>query len=134
MNRHEIGADERRALIMDITCGRGADLVVESAGTSGAAEEGLKLLRKGGTYLSVGYSQPARTEAIDFYRDVVNKNIRIQGVWVSDTGHLKRAVDLVAGNPGLFARLVTNRYRLEQAQEALSAMEKRKAVKAVIIP
>jgi len=133
LNRHETTPDERRALIIGSTHGRGADLVVEAAGAQGAAEEGLKLLRKGGTYLSAGYSQPAGNETIDFYRDIVNKNIRIQGVWVSDTGHIRQAVDLVTCNPGLFAQLVTHRYTIEHANEALSAMKEKIALKAVII-
>ncbi|MCE5249470.1 zinc-binding dehydrogenase [bacterium] len=134
LNRGETTADERRAVVMDSTWGRGADYVVEAAGAAGVAEEGIKLLRKGGTYLTAGYSQPAGTESIDFYRDIVRNNIRIQGIWVSDTGHVRRALDLVLSRPDLFARLVTHRFALEQANEALSVMEKREAVKAVIVP
>ena len=117
---------------MDLTHGRGADIVVEAAGTEGAAEEGILLLRKGGIYLSTGYARPTGKEKIDFYRDIVIRNIRIQGVWVSDTRHTGQAVDLVSGNAEMFARLVTHRYRLEQVNEALSVMNEKKAMKAVI--
>lgn len=133
LNILETSIDERRSMIMDITRGRGADLAVEAVGVRGVAEEGVQLLRKGGTYLSTGYAQPAGKDEIDFYRDVVNKNVRIQGVWVSDTRHTKQAVDLVSGNVEKFAKLVTHRYSLEDANEALSVMEEKKALKAVIV-
>ena len=132
LNLQKTSPDERKSMVMDATCGRGADLVVEAAGVHGVAQEGIRLLRKGGTYLSAGYAQPAGMEEIDFYRDVVNKNITIQGVWVSDKRHVKQAVDLVAGNPELFAKLITHRFSLEQADEALTVMKERKALKAVL--
>jgi len=132
LNRHETTLEERISFIMDITNDRGADLVVEAAGTRGAAEEGIQLLRKGGIYLSTGYAQPVGKDAIDFYRDIVNKNIRIQGVWVSDTHHLKQAIDLVTENEKMFLKLITHRYSLEQVNEALSVMKEKKALKAVL--
>jgi len=132
LNRHETTLEERISFIMENTNGRGADLVVEAAGTRGAAEEGIQLLRKGGIYLSTGYAQPVGKEQIDFYRDIVNKNIRIQGVWVSGKRHLKQAIDLVTENAKIFAKLITHKYSLEQANEALSVMKEKKALKAVL--
>jgi len=133
LNRHETSAGERRELVLELTRGRGADVVFEAAGSPGAAAEGIRLLRPGGTYLSTGYSQPAGKEEVDFYRDVVSRNVRIQGVWVSDTGHLKRAVDLISRSPDVFARLVTHRFGLEDAEKALAAVERREALKAVLL-
>lgn len=132
LNRRELTVAERHDIVYGITDGRGADVVVEAAGSNGAAIEGIRLLRKGGTLLSAGYSQPAGTEEVDFFRDVVARNVIIRGVWVSDTSHLAMALGLVAADPGRFGKMVTHRFPLEQANEALQVMGKREAVKAVL--
>ena len=133
LDRHILTKDERREVVLDLTAGRGADVVVEAVGTAGVAEEGVGLLRRGGVLLATGYAQPAGTDEIDFYRDVVAKNVEIRGVWVSDTSHLRQAVDLVLSRQQLFSRLVTHRVALDDADTALKLMESRTALKAVLI-
>ncbi len=131
LNRHDLSVEERFKEVMKITNNRGADLVVEAVGVKGVVEEGLKLVRKGGTYLAMGFAQPAGKEEVDFYLDVVNKNINIQGVWVSDTRHTKQAMDLVMKNKDKFSKLITDRFKLEEANEAVKVMDNKDALKAV---
>ncbi len=132
LNRRETSLEERREAVLELTAGRGADYVVEAAGANGAVVEGVKLLIKGGSFISTGYSQPAGTESLDFFRDIVSRNITIQGIWVSATAHVKSAIDLVSANPDAFAALVSHRFPLEQANEALEVMRERIAIKAVL--
>ncbi|MBM7581619.1 threonine dehydrogenase-like Zn-dependent dehydrogenase [Caldicoprobacter guelmensis] len=132
LDRHTTTVEQRREFIMDITGGRGADVVVEAVGSQGVVEEGIKLLRSGGIYLSTGFAQPAGVEHIDFYYDVVRKNIRIQGVWVSDTRHTWQALNLVLENPEIFKKMITHRFKLVEANEALNVMANRQALKAVL--
>lgn len=132
LDRHSTTVEQRREFIMDMTGGRGADVVVEAVGSQGVVEEGIKLLRSGGTYLSTGFAQPAGLEQVDFYYDVVRKNIRIQGVWVSDTRHTWQALNLVLENPEAFSKMITHRFKLTEANEALNAMATRRALKAVL--
>lgn len=134
LDRHETSITERNEIVMEKTRGMGADLVIEAVGTRGVAEEGLKLLRTGGTYLSTGYAQPAGKESIDFYRDIVSKNITIKGVWVSDTKHTKMAMDIVMKNKKDFAKLISHRFSLEEANKAIEAMNSKEALKAVLMP
>lgn len=134
LNRRELSLDERREKVMELTEGQGVDLVVEATGTQGTVEEGIKLLRSGGTYLSTGFAQPAGVEQIDFFRDVVSKNITIKGTWVSDTRHTYQAMNLLLKHQDKFAKLISHRFALEQANEALMAMKNKIALKAVLLP
>ena len=134
VNRRETSAEDRRDIVFDLTGGRGADFVIEAAGTRGVAEEGVRLLRRGGQYLLTGYAQPVGHDSIDFYRDIVSRNVTVKGIWVSDTRHLRQAVELVMGDPDLFTDLVTHRFPLENALDALSAMDSHEALKAVLLP
>lgn len=134
LNRRTTTEAERREFVLGLTDGRGADLVVEASGTKEALSEGLELARKGGAYLSVGIAVPVGMAEIDPFRQVNARNLRFQGVWVSDTRHTLEAVNLVAEQPDRFAQLVTHRFPLDQANEALAAMAGRECVKAVLVP
>lgn len=132
LNRIKTDAEERRQAVFDISGGRGADLVVEATGHISALLEGLELVRRGGAWLSVGYAQPAGTAPVDPYRHIVEKNIRVQGVWVSDTAHTWQALQLALANQELFSKMVTHRFPLKRANEALEAVASRSSLKTVL--
>ncbi len=132
LNRREKTAAERLEVIRELTHGRGADVVFEAAGSRGAARETLDLARPGGSCILAGYAQPVGAEEVDFYSQVVKKHLTIQGVWVSDTRHTRQAMELVLEQPERFAKLITHRFPLEEANRALEAMQKKEALKAVL--
>lgn len=134
LNRKTLSLEERRQAVLDLTNGRGVDFAIEAVGDPAAVHEGIKLVRKGGAYLSVGFSQPPGDCRIDFFQEVVSKNLKIQGVWVSSTRHVWQAMQMVLEQPELFAKMITHRFPLESANEALAAMARRDALKAVLVP
>ena len=134
LNRLEVSAEQQHAAVYDQTHGRGADLVVEAAGSVPAAREGLDMLRAGGTLLLMGMGTPAGEMSLPPFEAIVRKNVRIQGVWVSDARHTLQAISLVRQHPAAFAALVTHRFSLQQATEALQAVATREALKAVLLP
>lgn len=132
INRREQDEKERLEIVRGLTHGRGADFVLEAAGSRGAARETLNLARPGGSCVLTGYAQPVGTEEIDFYSQVVKKHLKIQGIWVSDTRHTRQAMELVLEQPERFAKLITHRFPLEKANEALKVMQDKSALKAVL--
>lgn len=134
LNRHELTVEERKEKILDLTNGRGVDYAVEAVGYPSAVKEGLQLVRTGGTYLSVGFGEPNGSVEVACFEDIVRKNLSYQGIWVSDTRHTYSALQVILQDQDLFSTLITNRFSLEKANEALKVMENRGAVKAVLIP
>jgi len=132
LNRHEHAAKGRREAVLDLTHGRGADLVIEASGSVAAMEDGLECVRHGGTLSLIGFGTPVGSVTLAPFEQIVRKNVRVQGVWVSDIGHLRQAKLLVESLPEDFAQLVTHRFQLEGATEALMAVLERRAVKAVL--
>ena len=126
-------AEERKAAVMDATGGFGADVGFEAVGRPEPALEGIDMVRRGGTYVSVGTAVPMGTIPIDFYHQIVFKQLRLQGVWTNDTRHIVQALQLVKRNPDIFADMVTHRYPLEAANEALRSMAERRAIKTAIV-
>jgi threonine dehydrogenase-like Zn-dependent dehydrogenase len=134
INRHKYSIEERKEIILESTHGRGVDYAVEAVGHPAAVREGLALVRTGGSYLSVGFGEPNGKIELDCFTDIVRKNLNYQGVWVSDTKHTNQAVEAILGNPELFAEMITHRFKLEEANQALKVISERNAVKAVIEP
>lgn len=132
INRHQMKQEERYEKVMDLTGGKGVDYAVEAVGATNAVEEGVTLVRAGGVYLSTGFGEPRGTVMLDCFRDIVHKNLRLQGVWVSDVRHTYMAYRLLLKNPDLFGRMITHKYLLEDVNSALKSMESKEAIKAVI--
>ena len=109
------------------------DAGFEAVGRPEPALEGIDLVRRGGTYVAVGTAVPMGTIPIDLYHQIVLKQLRLQGAWTNDTRHIVQALSLVRCNPEVFAHMVTHRFPLDQANEALQSMAERKAIKAAIV-
>jgi len=126
--------EDRLERVRALTGGLGADAVLECTGSARAAEEGVKYVRPCGRYLIPGIATPVGTVPISLFEDLARKNVSIQGVWVSDTSHLYRAIRLVLSGRFPCHELVTHTFPLDQATTALEKIEHREAVKAVLLP
>ncbi|MGQ9631442.1 MAG: zinc-binding dehydrogenase [bacterium] len=125
---------DRVNYIKEITNGFGADVVIECSGNPQAFLEGVKMVAPGGTYLLPGVAAPAGDVPLDIYWDLVRRNVRLQGVWVSDTSHLYRAVNLVMSGRCPFENLAADRFPLEDANRAIDLMGERRIFKAILSP
>jgi threonine dehydrogenase-like Zn-dependent dehydrogenase len=66
-------AEERRTLVRDATRGRGADVVIEAAGSGTCVEEGVELARDGGTYVIAGhYTTPGTAPSMCMSRSTAS--------------------------------------------------------------
>jgi threonine dehydrogenase-like Zn-dependent dehydrogenase len=127
-------AEERAALVKDLTAGRGADAVYEAVGKAAVVREGLGLVRQGGRYIAAGFGQPGGRMEWDPFADLVRPDLKYVGVWVSHTRHTVRALDLMRQHLGDFAAMVTHRLPLSEANRAHDLMRRGEAMKVVLLP
>jgi threonine dehydrogenase-like Zn-dependent dehydrogenase len=127
---------ERRKAVMDATGGRGVDVAIEASGNPAAVPEGLDLVRNAGTYTIVGQYTDHGPVEINPHLDINKKHLDVRGVWGIDYSHLHRAVLLLERYNDRFGweRLITHRFGLDEANEALEAVRSGAAIKAVIAP
>jgi len=125
--------DQRKEAVMSVTHGLGVDAAFEAVGRPQPVTEGISLTRRGGTYVSVGTAVPMGTIPVDLYYEIVLKQLRLQGAWCNDTRHICQALQMVRQNQQIFADMITHRYPLDQANEALESMAQRKAIKTAIV-
>ncbi|HWI71312.1 MAG TPA: zinc-binding dehydrogenase, partial [Baekduia sp.] len=131
----ELDAEQRRELIYDLVGPHGPDVVVEAAGALPAFGEGVELCGDYGRYIVLGLWGAMGESAIT-PRLLTTKNMTIGGATFAKPKHYHAAMQLAARLQDRYplAGLVTHRYGIEQAGEALQAIEHAAAIKAVIDP
>jgi threonine dehydrogenase-like Zn-dependent dehydrogenase len=138
-------AEERIKRVREMTGGYGADLVLECVGIPSAVPEGMEMCRDGGKYLVLGHYCNAGT--IEFNPHVITrKQLQVFGSWSSEPRHMKAALEFLARYDALgegprvngfhfpFHEMVSHRFGLEQANEALATTARWEAAKSVICP
>jgi threonine dehydrogenase-like Zn-dependent dehydrogenase len=134
LNRNQLSKKDRKEAVMEVTHGRGVDVAFEMAGEPEALKESISLVRTGGACVSAGFGEPHGTIELDCFHDIGRKNLRLQGVWVSETRHTHMALQLILSRIGDFTKLITHRFSLAQANEAIRVMKTKEAVKALLLP
>jgi threonine dehydrogenase-like Zn-dependent dehydrogenase len=134
LNASVMSADEIRECLMDKTRGVGANVIMDCTGHATVVKSWIDLVAPGGTYSIPGIATPQKEISLELFKTIARKNVRLQGVWVSDTSHLWRAVNLVASGRYPFDRMITHRFPLEEATRALEVTASKESVKAVLLP
>jgi threonine dehydrogenase-like Zn-dependent dehydrogenase len=122
--------------IRDETEGRGADVVVETVGQPEPVRVGLEMLRRGGTYLETGNFADTGEVSLNIHRHIAAKNVLIYGNTNHPHDGYYRAFEMMHRHRDTFpwGTLITHRFGLDQAQEALETSFTPDAVKVVFVP
>jgi threonine dehydrogenase-like Zn-dependent dehydrogenase len=127
--------EQRRQQVLAETGGYGADVVIECVGYPDAVNEGLEYCRDGARFLVLG--QYANAGNISFNpHTITRKQLQVVGSWGFEPRHVDRALRLLDGTDWKyrFARQITHRFPLDQANEALGTTRAWQSGKTVIIP
>ncbi len=127
---------ERLETVRRLTGGRGADVVIEAAGRPEAVPQALDLVRDGGRVVVVGQYTDHGTVPIHPHFQINRKHVDLRGCWGSDYSHFHRAVELAARFQHRipWREMVTARFDLAHAGDALAAVASQTLLKAIIIP
>jgi Zn-dependent alcohol dehydrogenase len=126
---------EPLTVVRSLSQGRGADYVFITVGSARAIEQGLTLLRRGGTLVIVG--MPASgvmigVEATNF----ANDSQRILGSKMGSTRlpvDVPKLVELYQQGRLKLDELITARYPLEEINQAIAAVNRGEALRNVIV-
>lgn len=126
---------ERIAAVRALTRGFGADVVLECVGAPPVVVEGMEMCRDGGKYLVLGHYCDAGTVPWNPHV-VTRKQLQVIGSWSSEPRHMKIALEFLRTTQKQFpfAEMVSHRFSLNQANEALAASASGQATKSVIVP
>ena len=126
------GRPDRRELAREFGAelgdGRGADVVVEAAGTAEAWQDALELVRPGGTVVFFG----GRELSVDTFR-LHYEELTLRGAFHHTPRHVRAALAFLASGAYPWERLVTHRVGLEQVT-GLFADPPANLLKAAVLP
>jgi threonine dehydrogenase-like Zn-dependent dehydrogenase len=132
----DIRPEARLDAIRRLTGGRGVDVVIEASGSPDAVSQALDMVRDGGRVIVCGHYTDNGAIEMHPHWQLNRKHVELKGCWGSRYDHFHRAVSLTArfGAMKPWREMVSGRFSLDRAGEALAAVENRTAIKALIVP
>ena len=119
--------------VRQLTGGYGADVVLECVGAPPAVVEGMEMCRDGGKYLVLGHYCDAGPVSWNPHV-VTRKQLTVAGSWSSEPRHLRTAIAFLRDyrEQFPFAEMVSHRFPLAQANEALATTAEWRSAKSVL--
>lgn len=136
LDLNEISTPKDRAkAVRGLTDGHGADVVVEVVGHPSAIEEGLQMLGQFGRYVEIGNINVGQTFAFDPSRFVFSNKTMV-GVSLYDPAVLSRALTFLERQQQAlpFERLAAASYALDDINEAFTAADGKRDIRASLVP
>jgi Zn-dependent alcohol dehydrogenase len=121
--------------VREVTAGRGADVVVITAGAGAAVEQGLRMIRRAGTVVVVGMPGFGATSKLDGAQ-FAHDGQRILGSKMGSTRpalDIQRLISLYQQRRLKLDELVTRSYPLDQINEATRSASRGEAIRNVIV-
>lgn len=121
--------------VRSLTNGHGADVVIECVGLPMVVPEGLEMCRDGGKYLVLGHYGDAGATPINPHV-ITRKQLTVYGSWASEPRHMAKAIEFLRRQGGRFpfAKLISHRFPLDRAFEALQTTAQWASSKSIIVP
>ena len=124
------GGDDPLAEIKDLTHGRGADMTLDTSGRPEGRLLAVRAARKWGTVCFVGEGSNV---TIDVSPDMLRKQLTIVASWTFSTVGQADCAEFVADRKIKVDDLFTERWKLEQADEAYKLFDKQTTGKGVFV-
>jgi len=132
--KHVVNVEKQNpfSIVMDLTGGLGADVVVECSGAPRAIGTVIELVRKLGRICAIGLTGNRSVELPwdKFAFKVVNLQFCLSTSYTS----WDRTISLIYNGSIKAEKLITHKVGIDQWQTAFDAVEKLQAIKALIIP
>lgn len=121
-------ASDTKTAVMEITQGRGAEASVDCSGNPRAQSEALDVLRPKGRMLVLAATAPWTFDPAQLWR----KGLTLHGSWVYELGEYEGVARLAEKRAESLEKIVTRRFRGDEAEEAFRAADKATEGKIVI--
>lgn len=128
--------EAREQWVLAHTEGRGADVTIEATGAPIAVTQAMRYTRDAGRVCIVGQYTDHGEVSFNPHQDLNRKHLSVRGCWGSDFSHFYRGVQIMAdpARSAAWSHLKLDRYKLDEANEALADVAAGKVTKALIAP
>ncbi len=117
--------------VLELTDGRGADVVIEATGAPASVDSALAITRKGGRVQLIGiFHEPAPVTI----RNIVRKELIVKGSFCYTWEDFQECLELLAAGRVSIERIVTHVFRLDEMAVALETIKSRRGIKVLLHP
>jgi L-iditol 2-dehydrogenase len=136
VNAGDSSVSERLEFVRGLTHGRGADMVIETAGVPKAVPEALDMLRLGGLLVEAGNFSDLGEVAISPHRQLCGKSVRILGVGGEEPASYGPSMRQMARYMNVYPlrKFVSHRFPLRDVEAAVHKSIAGDSMKVVIAP
>ena len=137
INADKLSKKERIKIVKDLTEGRGADVVIDCIGLSDIFLEGLEMLSNGGIFIEQGaHVETGKNVTFNIHRHLLAKSARIIGMNNHPSWGYLPSMKLMKkhGKQIPFQMVVTDKYKIDEAERAIIRSTDLDTMKVVIIP
>lgn len=113
--------DDPIAKVMEITEGKGADVVIEAVGHPSVLELAMQLVARGGRIVQFGFAAEGAKAQIEPFA-ILQKEITIVGSWVNPYTY-RRALQALASGKVSVDHLITHELPLEDYEKGINLIE-----------
>ncbi|UCD76988.1 MAG: alcohol dehydrogenase catalytic domain-containing protein [Desulfobacterales bacterium] len=118
--------------VMDLTNGRGADLVVEACGAEPAIHQAFEIIRKEGRISAVGHTGK-KTLSVPWETGLM-KSVQLTWSHSSNWTSWERAISILAGGKIDVSPLISYSFPLAEWEKAFELLENMEAIKILLLP
>jgi L-iditol 2-dehydrogenase len=123
--------DDPVKVAREATGGVGADIVLDTTGSTEALGQAFEMVRRKGVIAALGYGED-RIEVP--WNKMIREAIRIQFCLSATSTSFEKFSSLVSQGRLKLKPLITEQYPLREWEKAFRSMERRESVKALLIP
>ena len=121
--------------VPSLTDGRGADFVFDTVGASETIQQALAITRKGGTVVVTGLARTDTMASVPLFPFVLHEKRLVGSFYGSGqaVNDISRLIDLYGAGKLKLDELASRTYRLDQVNEALTALASSEGGRGVIL-
>ncbi len=119
-------------VVKSLTDGRGADVVIEAAGTPSATRQALSMVGRGGRVVLFGINPQGAEVPIQPF-DITFRQIEIVGSFISNYTFYA-AVELLSEGRFDIERFITHRIKISDIHEGMDLMRRGECIKVMVVP
>lgn len=136
LNASTTSADERIAMVRELTGGRGADVVLHMANTPRSFVEGIEMLKRGGMMLEMGNFADTGEVSLNVHRHICSKNIRLIGITNHPSTGYGPALTLLERYADRYPLedMVSHEYALADVDAAMRMSMSTESLKVALVP
>ena len=136
LNASTTSADERIAMVRELTGGRGADVVLHMANTPRSFVEGIEMLKRGGMMLEMGNFADTGEVSLNVHRHICSKNIRLIGITNHPSTGYGPALTLLERSADRYPLedMVSHEYALADVDAAMRMSMSTESLKVAMVP